>query len=81
MKLIFEHIIVNGYVIDVYGSVAKCLEGYYVSIEKLYITHNGYKVMNKSFLNDPILYNMFVEALYDTEEQYQQYLMDIYHGY
>ena len=87
MKLIFEHIIVNGYIIDVYGDVdyyyaqseVNCV--YFVNIKRLKITKDGFPFHEGSFAMDHKSSNLFIKALEDTEKQYQQYLMEIYNGY
>lgn len=83
MKLIFEHIIVNGYVIDVYGSVDydEKAEEYLCDIDYFVVTFDGYRVKWQDFFQDVNNRELFFKTLEDTEEQYQEYLRQIYHGH
>lgn len=84
MKLIFEHIVVNGYIIDVYGSVhyTELFDKlYYVSPDEMIVTKNGYPIDWFAFIKNKNNEELFWQTLGDTEKQYQQYLMEIYNGY
>lgn len=83
MRLIFEHLIVNGYVIDVYGEVWCCSgeELYYVMPDFFYITKDGFRFSSCVFFSSSKLKELFWKTLNDTEDQYQDYLRNIYHGY
>ena len=84
MRLVFEHLIVNGYVIDVYGEIdfyqyPNQDAVYFVNIKKLKATNNGFKIDEKLFYLE--YEKLFFKTLVDTELEYQDYLRDIYNGH